>query len=188
MMRVMEPQGGFATYGSNGSITMDRIDQTAKDKVQTLIKDIRIAMLATRSGDGKFHARPMATSDMEFDGTLWFLTDNRSGKIDDIEADGEVLVTYADETHQTYVSVTGQGKIIRDPVKIRDLWSEPARVWFPKGPDDPNIAVIRIDVETAEYWDSPSATMVMLYGYAKAWLTGRQPDELGEHERVRFQH
>jgi general stress protein 26 len=165
---------------------MDKLDRAAKEKVRELIKDTQFAMLATRGPDGSLHARPMATSEVDFDGTLWFLTDARSGKIEDLADDPEVLVTYADEARQNYVSVTGQGTVMRDPAKVKELWSEWARVWFPEGPTDPNIALIKVTVESAEYWDSPSSTMLHIYGYGKALATGRRPERPGDHGRVSY--
>ena len=35
-----------------------------------------------------------------------------------------------------------------------------------------------------EYWDSPSSTLVQLYGTVKATLTGQPSTELGEQKKV----
>ena len=67
---------------------------------------------------------------------------------------------------------------------MRDHWTPSAKAWFPKGVDDPDIAVITVDVEDAEYWDAPSGKIVVLYAYAKAVVTGHKPGNVGEHERV----
>jgi general stress protein 26 len=162
-----------------------RNDQAAKEKVFELIKDARIAMMATRGQYGTMHARPMATNHTEFGGDLWFLTDIGSEKVHDLERDDEVLLTYADTSAQNYVSITGRGVVVRDRAVLKGLWYEAARTWFPKGVDDPSLAAIRVTVEMAEYWDSPSSTMVYIYGYAKALATGKRPDP-GENATVRF--
>jgi general stress protein 26 len=162
-----------------------RTDQAAKEKVVELLKDINVAMMATRGDGGEMHARPMATSLSTFEGDLWFFTDAQSPKIAEIERNPETLLTYANENKQHYVSVQGSAELVRDRSKIAELWSEPLRVWFPKGKDDPNIALIKVHVDKAEYWDSPSSTMVYLYGYAKALATGERPNP-GESAAVRF--
>ena len=113
-----------------------------------------------------------------------FFTDGASGKIEDLEAEPDVLLTYADEKRQHYVSITGRASTLRDPAKVAELWTEGARVWFPKGPTDPSLALIRVDVDSAEYWDAPSSTMIYIYGYAKAVATGRRPEHVGEQGRV----
>ena len=164
---------------------MDRNDQAAKDKVMELIKDIPIAMLSTRGPDGKFHSRPMATSDTAFDGKLYFLTDIESGKTHDLETDAESLVTYSDHSANRYVALRGRGTISQDKAAIAEHWTAAARAWFPKGgKDDPSVALITVDIEVAEYWDAPSGKMVMLYAYAKALATGQKPGNIGDHDRV----
>jgi len=159
----------------------------AGKKVQRLLKDAHIAMMATRHDDGTMHARPMGTNHAEFEGTLWFLTDVRSEKVSDIDRHPEVLLTYSDEHKQNYVSITGQGQVIRNnPALVHEHWAEPVRAWFPDGPDDPNIAVIRVDVDRAEYWDSPAGAVVLAYGYVKAAVTGKPADNVGDNRTVRY--
>lgn len=163
---------------------MDQSDHSAKTKVMEMIKDLHIAMLSTRGPDGKFHSRPMAASDATFAGTLYFLTEHEFGKIHDLQNDPETLITFSDPAKQKYVALRGHGEISRDREAIKDHWTPAARAWFPKGQDDPSIALIKVEIEQAEYWDAPSGKMVVLYAYAKALLTGHKPGNVGEHERV----
>jgi general stress protein 26 len=162
-----------------------RTDQAAKDKVLELIKDARIAMVATRGDDGRQHARPMGTNTVNFDGHLWFFSDADSPKIAEIRRDPQVLLTYSDENKQHYVSIAGTAEVVQDAAKAKELWTEGLRVWFPKGAEDPEIALIKVKVEIAEYWDSPSSTMLYAYGYVKAVTTGERPNG-GENATVRF--
>ncbi len=156
-----------------------------KNKVYELVKDIKMAMLATLSPEGRMHARPMASIQKGFDGTLWFMSSEHSLKVDEIEARPDVLLAYSHPGRQHYVSITGKARIVRDRAKIHELWSEADRVWFPKGPDDPELTLLAVDIETAEYWDAPSSAMVHAFGYVKARLAGESPDP-GENKTVRF--
>lgn len=158
----------------------------AKARVLELLKESRVGMMATRHDDGTMHSRPMATNHVEFDGALWYLTDVHSEKISDIRRHDEVLVSYADVDRHHYVSVTGRATLVRDHSVIRELWSEPARIWFPDGPDDPDIVAIRVDVDHAEYWDTKASAMKLVYGYARALLTGEKPAHDGESGRANF--
>ena len=157
----------------------------AQGKVWDLIKDIRIAMFVTQDSAGKLSARPMSAVNDEFSGSLWFMTAGDSPKLEDVRASPDVLVAYSEPKNQNYVSARGKAEIVKDKTKVKELWSEMDRVWFPRGPDESDIALIRVEVESAEYWDAPSATMVYVYGYAKARLTGRPPD-IGENKSVAF--
>lgn len=160
-------------------------DYKDRMKVWEMIKDIRIAVMVTTDDEGQLRSRPMAAQQQEFDGSLWFFTSIQSGKIDEIEGNPDVLLGYSQPSKQEYVSVNGKAEIVRDREKIKALWSEPLRVWFPKGPDDQEIALIKITISSAEYWDAPSSTMLYAYGYVKARLTGEGPKG-GEHKVVNF--
>jgi general stress protein 26 len=154
------------------------------EKLAKLIKDIQFAMLTTAMPDGSLRSRPMATQRAPFDGTLWFFTPADSAKVHEIEDDQHVNVSYADPSRNNYVSVSGRASVVRDEAKAKALWSESLRTWFPKGSDDPDIALLKVTVDAAEYWDAPSSAMVHLYGYAKAVTTGKRPRG-GENEKVK---
>lgn len=158
-------------------------DENAK-KLYDLIKDIRIAMMTTVEPDGSLHSRPMYNQVIDDAGDLWFFTRARDPKVAEISRDGQINLAYSDTSAQDYVSVSGKAQIVRDQAKVKELWSEGVRTWFPKGPDDPDIALIRVHPVGGEYWDSPSRTVMQLYGYAKARLTGEPPYELSDQKKV----
>src|SRR3954463_2099466 len=133
-------------------------------KLAKLIKGIKVAMLTTQDDDGTFRSRPMATQDEEFDGTLWFFTQIDSHKVTEIDRQHQVNLSYADSGDNRYVSISGLATLVRDRAKIDELWSPVLKAWFPDGKDDPNIALLRVDVQKAEYWDAPSSTLVKLVG------------------------
>jgi general stress protein 26 len=117
-------------------------------------------------------------------GDLWFFTRLQSPKISEISRDNEVNLAYADPSSQSYVSIFGTAEIVRDKGKIGEKWSVGLKAWFPDGQDDPQIALIRVHPVRGEYWDSPSSTVVQLYGTVKAVVTGKPPTELGDTEKV----
>ncbi|HEX2555936.1 MAG TPA: pyridoxamine 5'-phosphate oxidase family protein [Microvirga sp.] len=144
-------------------------------KLYELIKDVAIAMMTTIDTDGTLHSRPMHGSKTDEHGDLWFFTRIQSPKITEISRENQVNLAYSDPSGQNYVSVSGKAEIVRDRAKIKELWSEPLRAWFPDGQDDPTIALIRVHPVKGEYWDSPSSTLVHLYGYVKAAVIGESP-------------
>jgi general stress protein 26 len=154
-------------------------------KLGELIHDIDIAMLTTRDSDGRLHSRPMSTQREEFNGTLWFMAEADSTKIDELERDPHVNLSYVSNKDNLYISVSGVATVTQDRAKIKELWTPFHKAWFPEGPDDPNIALLKVDVDHAEYWDSPSSKVVQLIGFAKALATGkRYADEGTEHEKI----
>lgn len=151
-------------------------------KLWDMISSIEYAMMVTEDG-GTLRGRPMATSQTEFDGTLWFFTRPSSHKVSEVLQDQRVCLAYAHPGKQNYVSVSGTAKLVRDPAAIAQHWSEPLRTWFPKGKDDPDLGLLAVKVQQAEYWDAPSSTMLHAYGYLKSALTGVPPDP-GGHGKV----
>jgi general stress protein 26 len=162
----------------------DHRDHEGADKLYELIKGTRICMMTTVEPDGTLHSRPMYGMDADEAGDLWFFTKISSPKVTEISKDGQVNLAYANPEKQDYVSVSGRAEIVRDRARIDEKWSPAARAWFPDGKDDPQIALIRVHPERGEYWDSPSATIVNIYGYAKAMLTGSSPMELSDTQKV----
>ncbi|MEO5929952.1 MAG: pyridoxamine 5'-phosphate oxidase family protein [Candidatus Kapaibacterium sp.] len=154
------------------------------NKLGELIKDIRFAMLTTICDDGSLRSRPMTTQEMEFDGDLWFFTSDATPLVGEVKKENHVNVSYADADDNRYVSVSGVGEMVHDRKKIEELWNPAYKAWFPKGLEDPNIALIKVHVENAEYWDSPSSKLVALAGFVKALATGKQYDGGGEHEKL----
>jgi general stress protein 26 len=160
----------------------DRADAIAK--VRELIHDIRVAMLTTVALDGTLHSRPMMTQEAEFDGTLWFLTGQDTAKASEVAGHRGVNVSYAEPDDHRYVSLSGVATIVRDRGKAEELWSPLYRAWFPEGLDDPNLVLLQVDVQLAEYWDSASGKMVALAGFLKSLVTGRRFTEGGDHAKV----
>jgi general stress protein 26 len=154
-------------------------------KVGELIKDIKMAMLTTEAEDGLLHSRPMATQQTDFDGTLWFFTSLSSGKVNELEWNPEVNLSYAQASDSKYVSVSGNGEIVRDRAKMEELWNDIYKAWFPLGLDDPDLCLLKVEMSSAEYWEAPSGKMVQIFGYLKALATGEPSQGEGtEHGTI----
>ncbi|PTY05952.1 general stress protein [Opitutaceae bacterium EW11] len=166
------------------SNTLSTPTQEEIEKFAEFVKDIRFAMLTTQAPDGSLRSRPMATLATPFDGDLWFFTDDDAPKVDEIVREHHVCVSYAEPEKQRYISVSGLATVVRDRARIQELWTPAAKAWFPRGIDDPHLAVLRVRTQRAEYWDAPSSKMVQLYGYAKAVFTGKRPENVGEHKTI----
>ncbi len=164
------------------------MENTRKESIKRLgdlIKEVKVAMLTTIDW-GVLRSRPMQTQDVDFDGALWFFTSSETHKTEEIEKDRRVNVSYSAPDSNTYVSVTGTAEIVSDRAKIEELWNPVYKAWFPKGLDDPNLVLLKVTVEQAEYWDSPSSTIVQITGLVKALVTGESADNIGEHGKVQL--
>ena len=155
----------------------------AQEKIWGLIQDIHIAMLTTADADGALYSRPMATSQKEFSGDLLFLTRQHSGKVEEIRDHAQVNLTYVDTHKSTFVSLAGTASLSRDAARIRELWHPSFKAWFPGGETDPEITLLTVHVEDAEYWDAPASSAVRNFRILKRALSGGT-GKVGEHERL----
>lgn len=137
-------------------------------------KQFHQAMLVTQGADSRLSARPMMIAQLEDDGDLWFATDVDSGKVDDLEANPQVAVTMSGGG--SYVSISGQARVVRDREKIDQLWSEPWKVWFPEGKSDPRLTLLNVTANQGEYWSNSGVDRFrFLFDAAKAYATGQRP-------------
>ncbi|HEX2902418.1 MAG TPA: pyridoxamine 5'-phosphate oxidase family protein [Jatrophihabitans sp.] len=154
-------------------------DSTAK--LAELLKKFRIAMLTTVDSDGRLTSRPMAVQEAEFDGDLWFFAQRDAHQVANVRTQPEVGVALASK--DAWVSIHGRAAVVDDNAKAHELWNSAVEAWFPDGPDDPNVVLLKVIAEGAEYWDSPGSRVTTLLSYATSKLTGSRPD-VGENERV----
>lgn len=159
------------------------IDQEAITRFEELVRDIKFAMLTTLDPKGGLRARPMAVLKSKFDGDLWFFTEDDSPKVDEVLEDRHVGLTLANPPDK-FVSITGKASLVRDAKRQEELWTPFAKAWFPRGPHDPHLALLRVRVEAIEYWDIPASKMVRLFSLAKASMTGKRPENLGDHRHI----
>ncbi|MDP4174677.1 MAG: pyridoxamine 5'-phosphate oxidase family protein [Bacteroidota bacterium] len=162
--------------------------QTQRNELKKLwekVKDIKVAMMTTHESNGSLRSRPMYTQEREFDGNIWFFTKDDSPKIAEINKDAQINLSYADLDEDTYVSVSGTAQVVKNKEKTKELWNPALKAWFPKGIDDPHLALIKINVDYAEYWDAHSGKMVQLLGMTKSVLEGKEYRP-GENRKLNF--
>jgi general stress protein 26 len=160
---------------------------TKTDKIEDLfelIQELNTGMLVSEN-EGELRSRPMKAFPNKKTNQIWFLTKTESSKILEIASDADVNISFACPKSQKYVSVSGKAFISRDQVKIDEMWSDKMALWFDCEKTDPNVAAIRVEPSTAEYWEGESNTIAVMWELAKAKVTGEKPD-LGENETVRI--
>jgi general stress protein 26 len=152
-------------------------------KLGELIRDIRIALLTTVDAEGRFHTRPVQTLEFEGNQLLWFFTDRESPKADELRRDVRVSLGYADPAKHTYAAVSGTATLIQDAQKARELWTVEQRAYYPEGPEDPRLALLRVQIERAEYWIAPGRISYLLAA-GRAALSGVPVAIIGENRKI----
>ncbi|WP_435747180.1 pyridoxamine 5'-phosphate oxidase family protein [Microbacterium sp. PMB16] len=155
-------------------------DTTPVQRVAELIKDFRFAMFTTRNAEGRLVAHPLTVQEAEFDGDLWFLVSKSATLVIDIRADERVGVSLS--SNDSWVSLAGTAELVEDRAKIKELWSPTVDAWFPEGPEDPDVGLLKFDAQSAEYWDSPGGKLASIFSFVKSKVTGEQYD--AENETV----
>jgi len=157
-------------------------DNTTRDtdRVWELMKKIGFAMLVTRDGE-KLRARPMSAYLERESNTIYFLTDARRHKDEEIARNPGINLSFANARDQKYVSITGIAEVSNDRAKIKQLFSTPAKAWWDSA-EDSNIRVLKITPDDAEFWDSPGS-VISYVKMAAAAVTGTRPD-LGDNRKV----
>ncbi len=153
---------------------------TRLTKLCNLIEDMSVAMLTSFDADGTLASRPMAPLEMDADGALWFFTDLRSAKTQDLR---NLNLSFSDSERAIYVSLSGHGEINTERARIERMWTPLARPWFPDGPQSAHLGLLKFIPEAAEYWDAPHSGMVRMFALASSVLAGK-PIAMGDHDKL----
>jgi general stress protein 26 len=156
------------------------VDQEAR--IWDVVEQTGVGMLATRF-DGGLRARPLEARPDRHGGFIYFITDVRGLKDDEIEASPDVCFTMINAHDKAYLSITARASVLRDPLLAAKYWKKTDDVWWPGGPDDKHVRVLKLEPLRAELWDGPSSSLVAAYEFAKARATGKKPN-LGENRKI----
>lgn len=146
--------------------------EEALKKFKKIVEDVRVCMFITNNQTEEEHTRPMSVVDVEDNGTVWFYTDIRSIKVEEVTTDRKVHLTFAHPGKESYMDVCGTGNIVTDRELIKQKWSPVVKAYFPNGADDPNIALLRIQPTSVYYWEAETGKMVQFLKMAVSAVTG----------------
>ena len=131
-------------------------------KLNELIQGISTAILTTVRPDSSLHSRPMASQPIDDSGAFWFLTGSNTEKVEAVRTIQRVNLAFLDHTTDRYVSVSGFCELVRNGAKAKSLWKPEYKTWLPGGLEDPDLVLMKIVVQEAEYWDPSQSRMVEL--------------------------
>lgn len=155
-----------------------KIKQDEMETLRDLIKSVDTAMLTTVTPEGLV-SRPMKTQEVEFDGDLWFFTKKETDKYKEILHGQDVNVAY---TGKSYVSIRGRAEIIEDNSKKEELWNKAYEKFMQTTVDDPNLVLIKVNPEAAEYWETGSITKQVAFFYKR--MTGQDAESVDMNETI----
>jgi len=142
------------------------------NKLNQLIAGIKVAMITSRGDDDHLVSRPLATQDQESDGDLWFFVSKLSPLVGGIAQHHVVNVAYADHTTPRYVSISGTATLVDNRATCRKLWQPHYKTWFPHGVEDVDLALLKIRIEHADYWQGPAHPVYRVVTFSKTVQVG----------------
>ncbi len=148
-----------------------------REEMEALVQAHDSAILTTRGEDGHYHSRPMSVMRQVRGEEIWLATSDSTHKVRDLARDPQCALTFFAGDHgSSYLSISGRAELVRDPALAREMWTPTWRAWFPEGPDEPDLLLIRIVVEHAEYVRPEGGAVKVLYTMLHNAVTGRREE------------
>jgi general stress protein 26 len=150
-----------------------------------LIKDTRFCMLSHRHADGSLHSHPLTMQNKALDEgrAIYFFVSRKTEVGERLRQDGNVNLSFANPKNDTWVSITGTATVLEDLARKKELFDRPMdKAWF-QGPEDPDLELVQVRIDEAEYWNVKENKLLQLFKMAKAAASG-VPPKLGEHKEL----
>lgn len=150
-------------------------NESAAEKIKDLAEEIKTCMFCTYR-DNQIQSRPMSVQEIDDDGNLWFLSDKKSNKNQEIEQNPKVELFFA-QPHDKFLTLHGNATILYDRKRIKELWHPIIKVWMPEGEDDPDLSIIKVTPENGYYWNNKNGKMAALAKMSISLITGKVMDD-----------
>lgn len=134
----------------------------ARDQLEALaakIQHIEFGMFTSREPSGRLSSRPLTQLRTDEQGNMWFCASDQQAFTAGLDAEPSVNVSFADIHDDLYISVSGRAELSKDHKKAQQLWQPIVQAWLPGGLDDPHLVLIKVCIESAEYWDARARQM-----------------------------
>jgi len=135
--------------------------QEVADTFLEKLKSSPFVMIGLNDGQ---HSEPMtAQLDDDQPNTLFFF----AGRDNRIAKGGAAMAQFVGKGHDFFACLSGNVTPSNDRAQIDKLWNNQVEAWFPGGKEDPNLTLLRFDVDGAELWEtdiSLTGRVKMLFG------------------------
>lgn len=171
---------------------MNETTESSFEQLQEMIKDIRFAMFVTHAEGGQLHAWPMTTQQAKMSSEhevyehdkLWFFMARSSKVVHNLVVNPHVNISYSNPRADTYVSVSGMASVVDSMNQKERFWNTLVEAWYEEGITDPDVALVCVQIDSAEYWSVREGKLAQAGKMLKATLMGEQLSEIGEHGKI----
>jgi general stress protein 26 len=153
-------------------------------RVWSVLRKVRVCMVVSLDDD-RLRARPMSAIPAPEENRIFFFTDVRSHKKQEIDADERLCLSLEEPEEGLYLSISGNGRLSHDLDAMGARWNEEAEMWWPGGPTNPNARLLRVTPEIAEFWYRPYDLKTVAAELNRARKQGEEPD-IGDNVKLSF--
>ena len=122
-------------------------------EIARMLREIDICLFSTLGDGGQLHARPMSNNgEVEWDGNSWFFAPSGGRLVAELRAEPAAVTAYRADARFAFVSVSGPVTIEDDIELKKRYWQEDLKRWFPGGPEDPGVTLLRLDSHHVDWW------------------------------------
>lgn len=158
----------------------------SREKFWELVQGFSDCTLVTKDkASDKLKGRPMLPRVMKDRRQIVFIFDKQSNKTSEVESCEQVCLTFSKPG--TWLSVSGRAQITSDPELINAAWGKEHDIWMPGGKTDPNVAVMAVDPDTAEFWDTTANKLTQMWEFGKAYIGMQAQPDVADNQRVQLQ-
>ncbi len=159
---------------------MDRKD--IEERLWKALEDERTGMLGLTGPDAD-HMQPMTGFCERGPGAIWFFLRRDNHLIQSLSQGAKAMYCLNTKDHEVWACIAGSLYEQHDQERIDKYWNPVVAAWFPEGKDDPELTLLRLDLDDAQVWVSRKGPIRFALEIAKANLTKSEPD-LGDQARL----
>jgi general stress protein 26 len=166
------------------STTQNLSGKDAVDKLRELVADTPTCLFGSGLKEVPMHLCPMQVQQVDHQGCLWFFSGADSVHNRQLAADSRAHLIFCNPAKIEYFTVFGETTVSADSTKIGELWNKLAEVWFPEGPDDPNLTLICVRPVMTHYWDTENGKLITFAKILTSALAGIYRDPGGQEGKL----
>jgi general stress protein 26 len=129
-------------------------------------------MMLGLNGSAEAHGQPMTAQFEGEHGPIWFFATKTNTLVEAMRESHDAIATYTSKGHDLFAAVRGRLSVDTDRANVDRLWNSHVEAWYEGGKDDPKLALLRLDTESAQLWLGGSSI-----GAAVLRLIGRDPKQ-----------
>ena len=151
--------------------------------IREIIERINLCMFCTSLGYVPFASRPMTTIKVDEECRIWFFSNEGSHKNEEIGRDDRVELLYEDLNKSEFLAIHGTAEILINSRRCQELWNRSAAVWFPNGPEDPELTILIVTPIFCHHWIEKQYKLIAMLAKGHSKIVG-SPEDVEERVAI----